>query len=148
MRIRDSDAQRRIVIGHGSGSFGHFEAREHGTAEGVHTDKERLGFAQVGAVATELSLLVLNELIAAGLPAMRIQPSSTVIAKRGEITSFDSRAIALALDKRLVPLIHGDIALDEMTNGTIVSTEAIFSNLVGTLQVRRIILLGEVEGVS
>ena len=78
---------------------------------------------------------------------MRIQPSSTVIAKRGEITSFDSRAIALALDKRLVPLIHGDIALDEMTNGKIVSTRPFFSNLVGTLQVRRIILLGEVEGV-
>ena len=67
VRIRDSDAQRRIVIGHGSGSFGHFEAREHGTAQGVHTDKERLGFARVGAVATELSLLVLTRAYCSGL---------------------------------------------------------------------------------
>lgn len=146
-RIRNTDAQRRIVIGHGSGSFGHFEARKHGTAEGVHNEQERLGFAQVGAIAAELSMLVLNELIAAGLPAIRFQPSSTVIAKSREIASFDSRALALALDKRLIPLIHGDIALDEATNGTIVSTEAMFSHLVDPLQVRRIILLGEVEGV-
>lgn len=147
VRIRDSDAERRLVIGHGSGSFGHFEAREHGTAEGVHTNQERLGFAQVGAVATELSMLVLKELIAVGLPAMRFQPSSTLIAKSRAIKSFDSSAIALALDKRIVPLIHGDVALDEATNGTIVSTEAIFSHVAGPLQARRIILLGEVEGV-
>ena len=146
-RIRNSDAQRRIVIGHGSGSFGHFEARKHGTLQGVRTDQERLGFAQVGAVAAELSMLVLKELIAVGLPAMRFQPSSTIISRKRQIISFDGRALALALDKRLVPLIHGDIALDEATNGTIVSTESIFSHLVGPLQVRQIILLGEVEGV-
>lgn len=146
-RIRESDVQRRIILGHGSGSFGHFEASKHGTAEGVHTDQERLGFAQVGVVAAELSMLVLKELIAAGLPAMRFQPSSTVIARKRQIISFDSRALALALDKRIVPLIHGDIALDEAINGTIVSTESVFSHLVGPLKVRRIILLGEVEGV-
>lgn len=146
-RIRNSDGQRRIVIGHGSGSFGHFEARKHGTAEGFCSDQERLGFAQVGAVATELSMLVLRELIAAGLPAMRFPPSSTIIARKRQIISFDGRALALALDRRIVPLIHGDIALDEATNGTIVSTEAIFSRLAGPLEVRRIILLGEVAGV-
>lgn len=146
-RIRNSDAQRRIILGHGSGSFGHFEARKHGTADGVRTDQERLGFAQVGAVAAELSVLVLKELIAAGLPAMRFQPSSTMISRNRQIIAFDVRALALALDRRIVPLIHGDIALDETTNGTIVSTESIFSHVVGPLQVRRIILLGEVAGV-
>lgn len=146
-RIRNTDAQQRIVLGHGSGSFGHFEARKHGTAEGVRTDQERLGFAQVGAVAAELSMLVLKELIAAGLPAMRFQPSSTIISRKRQIISFESKALSLALDKRLVPLIHGDIALDEAANGTIVSTESIFSHLVSPLQVQRIILLGEVAGV-
>lgn len=146
-RIRESDGQRRIVIGHGSGSFGHFEARKYGTAAGVHSDQERLGFARVGAVAAELSMLVLKELIAAGLPAMRFQPSATIISRNRQIISFDGRALALALDKRIVPLIHGDIALDEATNGAIVSTESIFSHLAGPLKVKRIILLGEVEGV-
>lgn len=146
-RIRDSAGGRRIILGHGSGSFGHFEARKHRTVAGVQSDQDRLGFAQVGAVAAELSMLVLGELIAAGLPAMRFQPSSTIISKQREIISFDSRAMSLALDKQLIPLIHGDIAIDEVTNGTIISTESIFSHLVKPLQVSRIILLGEVEGV-
>lgn len=146
-QIRESAAGPRIILGHGSGSFGHFEARKHQTVAGVHTDQDRLGFAQVGAVAAELSMLVLRELIAAGLPAMRFQPSSTIISKHRQIISYDSRAMALALDKQLIPLIHGDIAIDEVMNGTIVSTESIFSHLIKPLQVTRIILLGEVEGV-
>ena len=29
----------RLVIGHGSGSFGHFSAREYGTKNGVHSPR-------------------------------------------------------------------------------------------------------------
>jgi isopentenyl phosphate kinase len=145
--IRKRDEKRRIVIGHGSGSFGHFEAQKHRTARGVNTRQDRQGFAQVGAVATELSLLALNEFLAAGLPMMRFQPSSTIIATGGQITSFDSRALLLALEKQLVPLIHGDIAVDQEINGAIISTESLFAHLVEPLRVRQIILLGEVDGV-
>ena len=145
--LRDLDEQRRIVVGHGSGSFGHFEARKHKTAQGVNTRQDRQGFVQVGAVATELSQLVLNECLAAGLPMMRFQPSSTLIARNGQLTSFDSRALSLALEKQLIPLIHGDIAVDEAINGTIISTESLFAKLVEPLRVTQIILLGEVDGV-
>ena len=118
-----------------------------GPRGGVATRQARLGFARVGAVASELSLLVLNEFIAAGLPMMRFQPSSTVISNKGRISSFDTRALSLALDKQLIPLIHGDIAVDEEINGTIISTESLFAHLVAPLNVRQIILLGEVDGV-
>ncbi len=147
VRLRDLDQGLRIVIGHGSGSFGHFEARKYRTAEGVHTSQERQGFVQVGAVAAELSLLVQNEFLAAGLPTMRFQPSTTIVASDSQIKVFDSRALSLALDQRLVPLIHGDIALDERIGGTIISTEALFAHLVEPLGVEQIILLGEVDGV-
>lgn len=146
-RFRATNPQQQIVIGHGSGSFGHFEARKHRTAQGFETSQERLGFAQVGAAAAELSLLVLKEFIAGGLPVMRFQPSSTIIAEGGRIASFDSRALLLALQKQLVPLIHGDIAVDREINGGIISTESLFAHLVEPLRVKRIILLGEVAGV-
>ena len=147
MRLRDHSQSYRIIIGHGSGSFGHFEARKYRTVDGVRNEREILGFAQVGAVAAELSLLVLSEFLAAGLPAMRFQPSSTLLASDKQIKSFDSRALATALDQKLIPLIHGDIALDERIGGTIISTEALFAHLVEQLGVQQIILLGEVDGV-
>ena len=147
IHLRDHFPGIRIIIGHGSGSFGHFEARKFRTIDGVHTDYERQGFVQVGAVAAELSSLVLGEFHAAGLPTMRFQPSSTIVASHRRIQSFDSRALTMALDQQLIPLIHGDIAIDENIGGTIISTEALFAHLVGQLGAQQIILLGEVDGV-
>ena len=147
LRLRDHSQSIRMIIGHGSGSFGHFEARKYRTLEGVRTERERQGFVQVGAVAAELSQLVLNEFHAAGSPTMRFQPSSTIVASDRRIQSFDIRALSMALDRQLIPLIHGDIALDENIGGTIISTEDLFAHLVGKLGVQQIILLGEARGV-
>lgn len=145
--LRDQQPGRRLVLGHGSGSFGHFEARKHNTIHGVRTAAERLGLAHVGAVATELSQLILAELIAAGLPALRFQPSSFLATQAGRIHDLAIGPLALALEQNLIPLVHGDIAIDRTMGGTIVSTEAIFSALAGRLPVESVLLLGDVEGV-
>lgn len=147
VQLREREPETRLVIGHGSGSFGHFEARKYNTIAGLRTAEDRLGFVKVGRVAAELSQLAQREFLAAGLPAMRFQPSSSLIASDRRIAAFDWRALLLALDQNLIPLIHGDIALDENIGGTIISTEAIFAHLVKPLAAEKIILLGEVDGV-
>lgn len=147
VELRAALPETRIVVGHGSGSFGHFEARAHDTAKGVSSADEWMGFAKVGAVATELSLLILSELLAAGLPVMRFQPSSMLSTRDSQTRALSVDPLLLALERRLVPLVHGDIALDTAIGGTIVSTEALFAALVKPLNARRIILLGDVAGV-
>lgn len=147
VRIRARQPQRRLVLGHGSGSYGHFEAQKHNTIRGVRTAAERLGLARVGLVATELSQLILAELIAAGLPAVRFQPSSFLAAKAGRIHDMKIGPLSLALEQNLIPLIHGDIAIDQTIGGTIISTEAIFSALARRLPVDTVLLLGDLEGV-
>ncbi len=137
----------RLVIGHGSGSFGHFEAQRHHTIDGVSSEEDWLGFAKVGEAAVALSQLVLNECLSQGLAVMRIQPSSLTVAERGRIKSMDTTLIKRALNSGVIPLLHGDIALDSRIGGTIVSTEAIFAHLTEPLSVSTIILLGEVDGV-
>jgi isopentenyl phosphate kinase len=47
----------------------------------------------------------------------------------------------------LVPLVYGDVALDELLGGTIISTEQIFAYLARNLHPARIILVGKVDGV-
>ena len=47
----------------------------------------------------------------------------------------------------LVPLVYGDVALDELWGTTIISTEAIFAHLARLLRPQRIVLVGEVKGV-
>ncbi len=147
LELRALQPDRRIVLGHGSGSFGHFEARKYNTIHGVRTTEDHLGFARVGAVASELAQLILSELLAAGLPALRFQPSAIQIARDKSLVHLDTRPLTLALEKRYLPLVHGDVALDENLGGTIISTEALFAHMVDPLQAKNIILLGNVDGV-
>ena len=60
---------------------------------------------------------------------------------------METEPLVMALEQQLLPLIHGDIAVDREIGGTIVSTEAIFAQLVRSIPVDRIVLLGEVDGV-
>ena len=145
--VRALQPERLIVLGHGSGSFGHFEARKYDTIHGVRNTRERLGFARVGAVASELGQLILSELLAAGLPALRFPPSALQIARNSRLVKLNTRTLILALKTGYLPLVHGDVALDELLGGTIISTEALFARLVEPLQASVIVLLGNVDGV-
>ncbi len=136
-----------LLIGHGSGSFGHVIAKQHGTMQGVHTPEQWRGFAEVATVAAELNYLVADALSKAGVPVWRIQPSASAKCRDGKIIHMALFPIKTALKHRIVPLVYGDVALDEIRGGTIISTETVMSYLVDHLPVQRIILLGEVPGV-
>ena len=137
----------QLVIGHGSGSFGHVTARRYGTRDGVHTPEEWLGFAATADAAARLNRIVTDCLLLAGLPVWSIQPGATLRCVDGRIVAGPEETVALALARGLIPLVHGDVALDSVRGGTIASTEEIFDWLARSLSPQRIILAGEVDGV-
>ncbi|NWG15138.1 MAG: isopentenyl phosphate kinase family protein [Chloroflexi bacterium] len=141
------DETLQLLIGHGSGSFGHFAASQHDTIHGVHTAEQWRAFAQVATVAAELNYLVAKTLQAADVPVWRIQPSASASSRDGVLRDMAIDPIRRALSSGLVPLVYGDVSLDEVRGGTIISTETIFFYLAQHLPVKRILLLGEVEGV-
>ncbi len=136
-----------LLIGHGSGSFGHFEAKTHGTIHGVTSPAQWQGFARVSTVAAELNHYVASTLVAEGLSVMSFQPSATAIADDGVIQHMDIEPMERALEHGLIPLVYGDVAFDKRRGGTIISTETIFTYLASRLRVARILLVGEVAGV-
>jgi len=136
-----------LIIGHGSGSFGHFEAQDYDTISGVYSTEQWRGFARVAFVAAELNYLVTQQLHQANVPVFRFQPSASIVAKNGIIQSMAIDGLQTCLEQQLIPLIHGDVAFDSERGGTIISTETMFSYLVRQLPVSRIFLLGEVDGV-
>ncbi|MDZ4769105.1 MAG: isopentenyl phosphate kinase [Chloroflexota bacterium] len=141
------DPDHRILIGHGSGSFGHVVAARHGTIDGVRTPDEWRGFAEVASAAADLNGLVTTTLREVGLPVWRLQPSASALASDGELTTMAIDPIRAALDHALVPLVYGDVALDTVRGGTIISTETVFFYLAAHLPVTEILLLGDVDGV-
>lgn len=137
----------QMVLGHGSGSFGHVEAKKYGTRNGVRTPEEWRGLAEVQYVAGLLNHRVAEAAHRAGLPIVNYPPSASAVCRNGLIETLALAPIRAALTHGLMPLVFGDVALDAERGGTIVSTEDVFRYLAVHLKPERILLAGSDAGV-
>jgi len=151
----DSNPGLSLVLGHGSGSFGHTAAKEYQTRDGLRQpaaltaetrsiDETRYwhGFTQVWFQAAQLNRFVMEALHKAQVPAVALAPVSAVTAHNGKVSSWDLSPLKAALAAGLVPVIYGDVIFDETRGGTILSTEDLFEQLARGLKPQRILLAG------
>jgi isopentenyl phosphate kinase len=138
---------RQILLGHGSGSFGHVPAKEFATRQGVRTEAQWRGFIDVWRQAGELNELVIHAMHQVGLPAITFSPSAALFTEGGQVISWNLQPVEAALKAGLLPVIHGDVAFDNQLGGTILSTEDLFNDLADHLKPSRILLAGIERGV-
>jgi isopentenyl phosphate kinase len=140
-----TNPQLRLVLSHGSGSYGHVAAARYGIHNGLAADADWFGFAATAAAALRLNRLVVDALLAVHIPALSLQPSTTVETAHGEVVAWDTDHIVQALAHGLVPVVHGDVSFDRAQGCTIASTEMLLQWLcrVPALVPTRIILVGE-----
>ena len=143
----DSAPGLSLILGHGSGSFGHVAAKKHGTRNGVQTKEQWLGFTEVRYQAAELNRYVVQSLLEAGIPALPFPPSASMISKDRKVVHHNVETIRRALSVGLLPVVQGDVAFDDSLGGTILSTEDVFTFLVDQFPVSRILLAGIEAGV-
>ena len=137
----------KLLLGHGSGSFGHTSGSQYRTREGVSTPEDWQGFTEVWSDAADLNRLVMTALRDAGLPAVAFPPSASILTGNRKIISWELSQIQSALENNLLPVIYGDVVFDESQGGTILSTEDLFVHLAATLRPQRILLAGRDPGV-
>ena len=143
----NSNPNLRVVLGHGSGSFGHVPAKKYGTRDGVHTPAEWRGFAEVYFQASQLNRFVIESLVGAGLPAISLPPSASIVSDNRKVIRHNVDVIRRALEAGLLPVVQGDVVFDISLGGTILSTEDVFAFLTGELSPSRILLAGIEAGV-
>lgn len=137
----------RLLIGHGSGSFGHEVADRYQTQSGGRGADYWQGFIQVWAAARELNQIVIEALTRSGLPVIAFPPSAGVTTQGRVIKSWDIQPIEHALSHGLIPVVYGDVIFDTHLGGTILSTEAVFQYLAKALSPEKILLAGLDAGV-
>lgn len=137
----------QLLLGHGSGSFGHTAASEYGTLDGVQDAHGWHGFAEVHHQAALLNGHVMETLHAADLPAVSFPPVASVLARDRKISYWDPVHLERALNRGLLPVIYGDTIFDEARGGTILSTEDLFAHLARELHPGHILLAGLEPGV-
>ncbi|HSH01994.1 MAG TPA: isopentenyl phosphate kinase [Anaerolineae bacterium] len=143
----DANPNFRLILGHGSGSYGHVAAAKHNTRHGVATKLQWHGFAAVSDAALRLNRIIVDALLMSGVPAMTISPSASAQCHNGQLESMSITSVQAALQAGIVPVIHGDVAFDTVRGGTIISTEEVMSYLAPHLQPKWLLLAGETEGV-
>jgi isopentenyl phosphate kinase len=155
--VLDSTPELVLILGHGSGSFGHTAAKKYGTRDGVKPSPLTplpegegnywKGFAEVRFQAAELTRYVMQTLLEADVPAIPFSPSSSMVSNNRKVTSHNILAMQKALEVHLLPVVHGDVAFDETLGGTILSTEDVFGFLAEHFPPTRILLAGIEAGV-
>jgi isopentenyl phosphate kinase len=143
----DARSDMRLVLGHGSGSFGHVVAKKHGTRDGVRDAAGWIGFAEVAASAARLNQIVTDLFMEGHVPVISLPPSASGRCEDGRLVRLDTDVLLTHVRNGLVPLVYGDVALDAARGATIVSTEDVFAYLAGELEPDRVLLAGEVAGV-
>jgi isopentenyl phosphate kinase len=145
LQARTLNPQLRIILGHGSGSFGHLYAARYGIHRGLADDADWHGFALTAGAALRLNRIVVDTLLDVGLPALSLQPSASLRADGGHLSEWDTAPIGRALDHGLLPVIHGDVAFDAQQGSTIISTESLLTHLAlhTTMRPAHLVLVGE-----
>jgi isopentenyl phosphate kinase len=105
------------------------------------------GFAEVWYQASRLNRYVIQALHEAGVPAMTFSPAASVWSQDGKVLKWDLSQIEYALERGIVPVVHGDVIFDRTKGGTILSTEDLFEHLARELHPGRILLAGLEEAV-
>jgi isopentenyl phosphate kinase len=142
-RARDANATLELLIGHGSGSFGHFAAQKFGYGQ---RDNWR-AYAETGAAAARLNRIVTDLFLDENVPVVSLQPSTSAKCRDGELIELATDSMRTALAHDLIPMLYGDVAFDETRQMTIASTEMIFAYVAPFLKPSRIVLAGIVDGV-
>jgi isopentenyl phosphate kinase len=144
--------ETRLILGHGSGSFGHVAARESGIATGLRSADQLPGVSRTQERAAALHRIVIEALVEAGALPYSIAPSSCLISDAGRPAELAAEPLLLALDRGLLPVLYGDVVMDRAWGVSICSTEKLFEILARTLldrghTIRRALWLGETDGL-
>jgi len=134
-----------IILVNGAGSFGHAPVLRFGIGNGVKSEKQKLGFCITHASVSTLSSLVVEELLRNGVPAIAIPPAAIIVQRGGRIVQFDTRVVLGFLKAGFLPVLYGDMVLDEKIGGSVCSGDQIVSYL--GKRAKRVVLASNVEGI-
>lgn len=144
---RKADPDLQLLLGHGSGSFGHYAAADYGTRDGVSNDREWDGFQKVWYAARSLNQIVVEAFHRTNLPVISFPPSACILADNKQVKSWTTQPIQTALEHGLIPVLYGDVIFDKALGGIIYSTEDLFSALLPKLKPDLILIAGKEAGV-
>ena len=146
------DANKKIILIHGGGSFGHPLAKKYNISTGIDSSisNQILGLTETHQSMNKFNSRIINLFLEQKYPALSIQASSIFIKDSQIISTYSIDIIETALDLNILPILYGDIILDKKGSFSIISGDTIIFELCENLNkysVSKVIFTMETDGL-
>ena len=139
--------QKPLILLHGGGSFAHPFVSRKLMASGFKGRAQLQRVSEVELNLDQLTRIIGVSLLLRGRPFVPLRPMSLMTLSDGNVKSYFLRPLTSALGLGLIPLLHGDLAMDERKGIGVVSGDRIASLLGTKLPVSRVLFGCDVDGV-
>ncbi len=146
------DANKKLILIHGGGSFGHPIAKKYNISQGINISikNQIFGLTKTHEAMVKFNSQIIEEFLEKKYPALSIQPSSIFIKRLNEISFESIELIETSLDLGILPVLYGDIILDKEGNFSIISGDRIILELCKNLNkysISKVIFAIEKDGI-
>ncbi|MFX1323221.1 MAG: type 2 isopentenyl-diphosphate Delta-isomerase [Promethearchaeota archaeon] len=146
------DANKKIILIHGGGSFGHPLAKKYNISTGIDSSisNQILGLSEIHQSMNKFNSYIINLFLEHKYPALSVQTSSIFIKDSQIISTYSIDIIETALDLNILPILYGDIILDKQGSFSIISGDRIIFELCENLNkysVSKVIFTMETDGL-
>ena len=138
---------KKIIIGHGSGSFAHVPAHKYKVNQGIINDESVFGACVTQNAAAKLNRIVVECALKTHLNPFSFAPSTAALSKDGGIERWDIAPMIKALELGFLPITYGDVIIDSSKGVCIGSTEEVFRYLAKSTKPKKIIIGTDVDGI-
>jgi isopentenyl phosphate kinase len=140
-------ATRRLVVVLGAGSWGHPLAARHRIGRRVLRGAQLLqAFTEIGASVADLQSRFVRAAQEQSVPCVSVSAGANAFFVRGRLR-FDDGPIQRLVNARLVPIIGGDVVLDDRTGLRILSGDRIVAEIAKRQRAERVVFASDVPGV-
>lgn len=140
----------KLLLGHGGGSFPHVTAAKYKTQLGIINKDSLKGFSLTADAAIKINRIVIESFIKKGLLVASFSPLSFIFTKNTKLKTILTLQLKKALDIGIIPVIYGDLIMDETKGFCIYSGEKTLDLLATSFskfyKIKKIIMVSDTDG--
>ena len=136
-----------LIIIHGVGSFGHHTSKKFELDQGYKNKKQITAISETCLDIKKLDLEVIKIFKKTGLNIVPFRPSSAWTLNNKRLGNINVDIIKKYLNLDLIPVLHGDVLIDNKNKFSILSGDQIIYRLAKELSANKVIIGTDVDGV-
>jgi isopentenyl phosphate kinase len=138
---------KQLILLHGGGSYAHPFATRDLMARGFKGKSRLESVSEIELNLDQLTRIIGVALLLRGRPFVPMRPMSFMTLQNGNVYASFLRPLTAALRLGIIPIIHGDLCVDEKKGFGVVSADRIASLLGEKMAISRVLFGCDVDGV-